>query len=93
MCPGCEYEKEADSHRGIAHAGDDKRLDSGAPVCRILVPKAYEQVAAEPDTLPPKVEKKQIIGHDEGEHRADEEIHIREKAAVTFFSAIMNPVE
>ena len=81
--PNClTIRNRADGKRGVADAGDDERFLGGDDVRAVLIPKPDQQIRAQADALPAKVEEEQVVGEDEGEHRADEQVHIREEAGV-----------
>ena len=46
------------------------------------IPEADEQVAAEPDALPADEEDRQVVAHDQDEHREAEQVQVGEEAVV-----------
>ena len=61
-----------------------KALRAAAAVCRILVPEPDQEIAAETHAFPSEIEEQQVVGQHEGQHGADEEVHVGKEAAVAF---------
>ncbi len=75
-------EKDADGHCRVADACYDEGLARGTAVGRVRIPETDKKIAAEAHALPAEVEKQQVVGQDEDQHGADEEIHVGKEAAV-----------
>ena len=82
-----KQQKKAGRHGGIADPGHDKRFARRAPVGRIAIPESDQQIAAKPHPFPTQIKKQQIVGKNQDAHRADEEIHIGEKARIALIAA------
>jgi len=63
-----EQNEEADRHRGVADPGDDERLARGEPVGGIAIPEADQEIAAEADAFPAKIEEQQVVCEDQYQH-------------------------
>jgi hypothetical protein len=74
-----EQEHAADEAE-VPDAVGDERLLAGCGVRHLVVPEADEEIAAEPDALPPDEEDRQVVREDEDQHREDEEIEVGEEA-------------
>ena len=79
-----KQQKEAEDHRRIADARDDKSLASRAAIRRIRVPKTNQQITAEAHAFPAEIKQQKIVAKQQRYHRGDKEIHVTEEPAVAF---------
>ena len=79
-----EQKKQADCHGGVAHTGHDEGLSRRAPVHRILVPEADEQITAQADAFPAEIQQQEVVRQQQRHHGGHEQVHVGEEAAVTF---------
>src|SRR5690606_21565221 len=68
--------EQADGHRRVADACDDEGLARRVAIVFFFIPKADQQIAAEPDTFPSEIQEYKVVGQDENQHGADEQVQV-----------------
>jgi hypothetical protein len=63
-----EKNKDADYHCRIPDACDNKGFSSGISIYRLVIPEADQQVTAQTDTFPTKIQKQNIISEHKNQH-------------------------
>ncbi len=75
-------DQDADEHPQVADPGGEEGLLRGVRRRMLLEPESDQEVRGEPDQLPEDVERNQVVGEDEPQHREREEREIGEEAGV-----------
>jgi hypothetical protein len=79
-------DEQADRQRRISNASDDERLLRRRAVLGVPIPETDQQVTAEADAFPSHIEKKQIVGEDQGHHGGHKQIHVGKESAVSLIA-------
>jgi hypothetical protein len=77
-----EEQHEPDDEAEVAEAVDDEGLHAGRGLLRVGVPEGDEQVGGEADALPAEEHHREVVTHDQQQHREDEEVQVAEEAPV-----------
>jgi len=75
-----EEQQNSQEKKNVANPVDDKGFAGRYGICVVLIPKAYEEIRAEPHSLPTDVQEDEVIGHDQQQHEKDKKIEIGEIA-------------
>ena len=77
-----EEDEDPDQEPEIPDPVDDERLAPRVGLLLVGEPEPDQQVAAEAHALPADEHRDQVVAEDQGEHRGDEQVQIREVAPI-----------
>ena len=71
-----KQEKQTQEKTGVTNPVDDKGLFPGAGLFVVRIPKANEQIGAQPDAFPAHEEQQDIIAQHQQQHGGGKEVEI-----------------
>ena len=79
--------QDAEKEPDVAEPGHEERLASRRRRTGFGEPEADEQIAADADPLPARVEEQEVVGEDQRRHRREEQAHLAEEARIARIAA------